>query len=92
MASIRADSAKISGEVKGNIRAKNTLELTPTARVVGDIEAKTLIVSPGAILHGKCAMLGTVEASDTKKSGKRKFDGDTEFTMPRSLIDEEVSA
>lgn len=90
MASVRADSAKISGEVQGNIRAKSTLELTPTARVIGDIEAKTLIVSPGAILHGKCAMLGAseVEGKIGKAGSKRKFDGEVSFSMPRSLDEE----
>ncbi len=93
MASVRADSVKVSGEVQGNIRAKNTIELTPTARVIGDIEAKTLIIAPGAILHGKCAMLGTTEAAETKsKTGKRRLDSEVDFSFPKSLVDEEASA
>lgn len=94
MASVRADSAKISGEVQGNIRVKTLLELTPTARVVGDIEAKTLIIASGAVLHGKCAMLGSSEVAETKslKSGARKkFDGEIEYTIPRSLVDEKAN-
>ncbi len=90
-ASVKAESSKISGEVHGNIRVKNTLELTPTARVVGDVEAKTLIISPGAILHGKCSMLGTTEIAETKtaaRTAKRKFDGEMEFSLPHSLVDD----
>ncbi len=78
MASVSSDSAKISGEVQGNMRVKNALELTATARVIGDIECKTLIIAPGAILHGKCGMLGTGEVPDAKgkmaASPKRKFE------------------
>jgi len=94
MASVRADSVKVSGEVHGNIKAKSTIELTPTARVIGDVEAKTLIIAPGAILHGKCAMLGTSEVPDAKgKVGaKRRGDADTDFSFPKSLVDDESGA
>lgn len=90
-ASVKAESAKVSGEVQGNVRVKNTLELTPTARVVGDIEAKTLMIAPGAILHGKCSMLGTSEIAEVKSStrtAKRKFDGDMEYALPHSLVED----
>ncbi|MBI3495454.1 polymer-forming cytoskeletal protein, partial [Candidatus Berkelbacteria bacterium] len=94
MASVRADSAKVSGEVHGNIRVKTLLELTPTARVVGDVEAKTLIVAPGAVLHGKCAMLGSSEVAEAKnqKTARKKFDGEIEYAIPRSLVDENATA
>lgn len=88
MASVRADSAKISGEVQGNVRAKNTIELTPTARVVGDIEAKTLIIAPGAVLHGKCSMLAGGEAVEAKKAtGAKRKDLEVEYAFPKSLVD-----
>ncbi len=94
MASVRADSVKVSGEVQGNIRAKTIIELTSTARVIGDIEAKTLIIASGAILHGKCAMLNTSEVSDTKaKAGsKRRLESEVDFSFPKSLVDEEATA
>ena len=59
MANVRASSAKISGEVRGNMKIKDSLELTATARVVGDIEAKTLMIEAGALLVGKVTMPGT---------------------------------
>ncbi len=74
MANVRAGSAKISGEVKGNVKVKDTLELTSTARVVGDIDAKVLVIEAGALVYGKVTMPG-LEASDSKggriRSGKR---------------------
>ena len=58
MANVRAGSAQISGEVKGNMKIKETLELTATARVLGDIEVKTLVVEAGALIAGKVSMPG----------------------------------
>lgn len=73
MANVRAGSARISGEVKGNVKVKDTLELTATARVVGDIEAKVLIVEAGALIFGKITMPG-LEATESRgriRGGKR---------------------
>ena len=58
MATVRAGSAKIAGEVKGNMKIKEVLELTATARVMGDIEAKVFIVEGGALIYGKVMMPG----------------------------------
>lgn len=69
LANVFAQNAKISGEIRGNIKASDTLELTPTAVVVGDVEASTLIVAAGAILHGKCMMPGS-HVTDAKASTK----------------------
>lgn len=74
MANVRAGSARISGEVKGNVKVKDTLELTATARVVGDIEAKVLVVEAGALIFGKITMPG-LEATESRggriRGGKR---------------------
>ncbi|MEK7648007.1 MAG: polymer-forming cytoskeletal protein [Patescibacteria group bacterium] len=69
LANVFAQNAKISGEIRGNIKASDTLELTPTAVVVGDVEASTLIIAAGAILHGKCMMPGS-HVTDAKASTK----------------------
>lgn len=83
MANVRAGSAQIAGEVKGNMKVRETLELTSTARVVGDIEAKVLVVEAGALLFGKISMPG-LEAIETKGRGRgsKKVDG--------SMVNEEV--
>jgi cytoskeletal protein CcmA (bactofilin family) len=65
VANVRAGSAKISGEVKGNMKVKETLELTDTAKVLGDIEARVLVIEGGAILYGKVTMPG-LEGADMK--------------------------
>lgn len=65
MANVRAGSAKIAGEVKGNLKVRESLELTSTARVMGDIEVKVLSIEPGALLFGKVSMPG-LEAGEPR--------------------------
>ncbi|MCK4554658.1 polymer-forming cytoskeletal protein [Candidatus Parcubacteria bacterium] len=57
-ADVEAKEAKIGGEVKGNVKIKGYLELTATAKIFGDVEADSLSVERGAILNGKCTMVG----------------------------------
>ncbi len=58
VANVRAGSATISGEVKGNMKIGGSLELTATAKVFGDIDVKNLKIESGAVLYGKVTMPG----------------------------------
>lgn len=69
MANVRAGSAKIAGEVKGNLKVRESLELTSTARVLGDIEVKVLSIEPGALLFGKVSMPG-LEAGESRSRSR----------------------
>lgn len=69
IANVRAGSAIIAGEVRGNMKIKESLELTSTARILGDIEVKVLSVEPGAVIFGKLVMPG-IEGVEIK-SGRR---------------------
>lgn len=55
-ANIMAQTAKISGEVTGNVKVSDRLELAGTAKVSGDIEAGLLSIEAGARFNGKCTM------------------------------------
>lgn len=46
----------IHGEVNGNIRAKNAVELHHPAKVRGNIEAPSLVVEKGVIFEGQSKM------------------------------------
>lgn len=70
MANVRAGSVKIAGEVRGNMKVQDTLELTATARVLGDVEVKTLIVEAGALVFGKISMPG-IEGVEVKSRSFR---------------------
>lgn len=47
----------VSGEIKGNIKATESLEVTETAVIEGDIEAKIISIDPGAQVNGKIKMM-----------------------------------
>lgn len=70
LANVRSGSATIAGEVRGNMKVKESIELTSTARVLGDIEAKVLVVEAGALVSGKISMPG-LEAGDNKVRSAR---------------------
>lgn len=65
LANVKAGTAKIAGEVRGNMKIKEVLELTSTARVLGDVEVKTLIIEAGAIISGRISMPG-LEGAEVK--------------------------
>lgn len=70
-ADIETEHAYIAGHVKGNIIARNKLELSHTAKVDGDIEAGILTMESGAILNGGCKMSAS-GPENAHKDGKDK--------------------
>jgi cytoskeletal protein CcmA (bactofilin family) len=55
-AEIHVGSILVHGEIQGNIKAKNMVELESTARVFGNIETPAMIVKKGAIFEGATKM------------------------------------
>ncbi len=55
-ADITGDNIFVSGNVKGNIKAKTLLKLESTAVLNGDIEAPRFAMAEGAILNGNLRM------------------------------------
>ena len=51
-ANVVANNGVIAGEMRGNLKIGERLELSSTARVYGDIQAKVLAVAPGAMMSG----------------------------------------
>ncbi|HEY5838290.1 MAG TPA: polymer-forming cytoskeletal protein [Pyrinomonadaceae bacterium] len=64
-ADISVHDATIYGCVRGDIHAKQKVELRGSARVVGDIQAVALSIDPGAVFEGRCIF---VQASATADS------------------------
>lgn len=52
-ANIEARTISIAGEVRGNVKAKELLDLSSTARLYGDINTKDLQIGQGARFIGK---------------------------------------
>ena len=53
---VKADSVVLSGMVEGNITVENHLHLTSTSKLIGDIDAKNIIIDEGAVFNGNCKM------------------------------------
>jgi cytoskeletal protein CcmA (bactofilin family) len=88
-ASVAAENVRVAGEIRGNVQALGLLELTPTARVIGDVYTKTLVIAAGAILHGNCNMSDEKPASRATQSKKtsraaKEEDFEIEFDDMRS--------
>lgn len=50
---LAVNSVVVLGQIKGNITARDRIELKGSARVAGDIKAKRLVVEDGVSLMGK---------------------------------------
>ncbi|MFA5022333.1 MAG: polymer-forming cytoskeletal protein [Patescibacteria group bacterium] len=79
-ADIWAANAIIAGEVQGSITIKDSLELTNTAKVFGDVKTKTIIISSGASLQGKCL------AGEEKRSKGEKIEDRPKVVIPKEKI------
>ena len=75
-ADIQVGSVVIAGYVKGNVEAKENLELLPTGQLFGDIRTAKLKIADGVVFEGKCEMIkneGEVDIfSDRVDELKRK--------------------
>lgn len=60
---LTVNSVVILGQVKGNITARERIELKGNARVAGDIKGKRLIVEDGVSLAGKTEIAPSESAS-----------------------------
>lgn len=79
LANVRAGEAAISGHIKGNVKVTDTLELTSTAIIHGDIVCSTLVVAGGALIQGKITMKGA-KVDDDKSEKKRMVRSKTQKT------------
>jgi len=56
IATIKAQCVHVSGAVKGEITATESLEISPTGKVWGDITTAALHIEPGGLFRGQSAM------------------------------------
>ena len=76
---VRADSARLSGHVKGTIDARQLVVLK-SARIDGDVSYETLTIEQGAAVDGRFAPQGARSAASTDagKDMAAPADGDGE--------------
>lgn len=53
IANVKGRNVVIAGEVRGDIDAKEKLEIVPTGVLIGDIKMSTLVIEDGATFKGK---------------------------------------
>jgi cytoskeletal protein CcmA (bactofilin family) len=53
-AEVQVGAAVVSGQIKGNITARERVELCRTARVFGNVTAPVLVLEEGAAFDGQC--------------------------------------
>lgn len=68
---INSQKVIIGGEVYGNLNVPEKVELTSTARVIGDITTNGLVIDEQAIFQGRCDM--NQDASKRPKPNRREM-------------------
>ncbi len=63
-ASIRVGSVVVGGVIRGNITAKNKLEMLATGKVIGNIRTAKLKIADGVVFEGKCEMIKDPDSID----------------------------
>ncbi len=64
----------IYGEVYGNIKASNSIELHTPSRLVGNIITPSLVIERGATFDGQCRMMAAASEWAAESGGKQADD------------------
>ena len=64
-------NAEILGLMEGKINCSQQLNLRASGKIIGDVHTKTLIVEPGALFNGTCAMGNQLSAVSNQPSDKK---------------------
>ncbi|MBW2090621.1 MAG: polymer-forming cytoskeletal protein [Deltaproteobacteria bacterium] len=67
-AEINVDTIIVSGEVHGNIKAKNRVEFHAPAKLYGNILSPVLIIDEGVIFEGNCEMAEVIDGEGADKT------------------------
>ena len=73
-ADIHVDTVLLSGKIVGDVKADKRIEIMPSGRLFGDIQAPTIVIHAGALFEGRCLTQAVaVNRSDDVKllSGSR---------------------
>ena len=67
-AEVQVGTAIVSGQVRGNIMARERVELRSSARIFGDIMTPVLVLEEGVVFDGRCKMRNDEPAAMQKSS------------------------
>ncbi len=71
-AEISCGTIIVHGEIVGNVKARNAVELHHPARMKGNLETPSLMIEKGVVFEGQCKMDGAPEKADRSGSGSSK--------------------
>jgi cytoskeletal protein CcmA (bactofilin family) len=60
---LQVGQAFVSGTVRGTVRASRRIQISPTGKVVADLETAALVIEDGAFFEGRCSMDRESEAA-----------------------------
>jgi cytoskeletal protein CcmA (bactofilin family) len=87
-AEVNVGTIVINGEVRGNVRAKTGVEIRQPGRLIGNVEAPSLIIEKGVIFEGSCKMENFSTRTDsflsTEEKGKKAEKAKTVETVETS--------
>ncbi len=78
-ANVKVKSAVIEGRVNGNIKASDKVELKQKAQLIGDLQAKILVIEEGVVFVGKCNV--NPEGVKMEGQGDKEEIKDKKFTL-----------
>ena len=81
-ADITCGTVIVFGEVNGNVRAKDAIEVRRSGKLRGNVETRSLSLEKGGILHGESRMMG---ASSGEWSSSRSDRGAGKGTAPTAM-------
>jgi cytoskeletal protein CcmA (bactofilin family) len=64
-ADLEAKNIVIQGEVTGNVKAHQQLEIHPSGKLIGDCTATSIDIKEGAVFEGRSIMMKKQQASAT---------------------------
>jgi cytoskeletal protein CcmA (bactofilin family) len=61
-AEIEAENVIIQGQVTGNVKARQQLEIQPSGKLIGDCTARSIDIKEGAVFEGRSNMIRSTSA------------------------------
>ncbi len=65
-ANIKGEEISVAGRIRGNVEADKKIEILPSGRIDGDVQAPLLSIKEGGILQGRCQMAFDFEEKKAK--------------------------
>lgn len=76
VAEVEANNIFISGEIKGNVVAKEKCELSNSAKINGNVTTNIISIESGASINGQCNS-GNISENATEKNSRKKNNKDS---------------